>query len=288
MAAPELMVRLGPEGVIYPWAAAAPLVLGLAAFGSSWVQLVPAAAPFWAPPGSAAEAHHLMRASSSDGGLGGGVDGGQKEKRDKDKVPSSWRLWPFGGRQAKERGVAETRTPTATPSGTSPPNVQAGSGMELAAAASRQLAASRRQAQEGGAGKRGARVAPGSSPKALATSSMPNPLSRASSGVPPERSSTSPAVRDVAPARALVVVRKTLSPTVQQLGQLGLREGQNVIKWVQGCECRGVGVCRGVEAVGLLPTSKLCCWVVALCTPHPGLVILQPLAPLFARVAHAP
>eukprot|EP00798_Chlamydomonas_sp_ICE-L_P016304 gene16304-22491_t len=50
MASPDLMVRL--DGVIYPWSAAGPCVLGLAAYGECWTSLIPPGTPCWAPDGT--------------------------------------------------------------------------------------------------------------------------------------------------------------------------------------------------------------------------------------------
>ncbi|MEW5306188.1 MAG: hypothetical protein WDW36_008672 [Sanguina aurantia] len=74
-----LTVRVG-GGAIYFWAVAAPLVLGMLAFGASYTGLPPLGASCWLP------LHGLVAVSSSESAV----------PVVPSKVASSWSLWPFG------------------------------------------------------------------------------------------------------------------------------------------------------------------------------------------------
>lgn len=253
VASPELMLRL--EGVIYPWAAAAPMVLGMAAFNATWPQLVPPSAPFWAAPGAVeslklraasnlpSEPSSTSALSTSVSGEGNG-DGASKKANGAAATATastSWRLWPFGGWQGRERsagGPPPTRTPAATPAGTSPPT---GTPMDLVAAARARLPGLSRGSKEGTGEQlptspRAPSGPPARSNTGLSTHTSQTTPADESGGTQAQAQGQGEAGREGSrrAKHALSMVRKTLSPSSEQLGKLRLREGQNTIKWVVG------------------------------------------------------
>jgi hypothetical protein len=226
LADPSLVVRVA--GTLYPWSAAGPMVLGMLAFGGPWQEAA-------AGPPADEEAWHPLRVAEERQGPGKKGDGTWGATP---PAGSSWRLWPFSG----------WRDGAGSGAGGKPP----GAGGAAVGGTSPVRGASKSAGGAPGAdGAAGAR--PGSSPPPLGglLSGLSLPLSRAGSlggtasagPTSPRRTTTDggaqrppkdqqpplpPAPR---PRRHIVIIRKTLMPTPDQLASLPLRFGSNTISF---------------------------------------------------------
>ncbi|CAD7699739.1 unnamed protein product [Ostreobium quekettii] len=85
----RLVCRTG--GMLYPWSAAAPMVLGMLAFGGRWDNLIQPGAAIPTGPTDAAEEGKTSTASR--------------------KVSSSWMIWPFWWTSTGDLDAAESQNP---------------------------------------------------------------------------------------------------------------------------------------------------------------------------------
>lgn len=178
LASSDLVCRIG--GVMYAWRDAAPMIVGMLAFGVKWENLVSAGAPSWKVDGEALQ--QSIRA------------GARSSRR-------RW-LWPFSGWSG---GAApsprDSKAAAGAPSGTSPPETR-----RLVAIQSEPAAV--------------INPAGAHHPLRHAESAMEEPLSLPSLGLPRlSRQHT---------------MKKTLTPSSEQLASLRLNYGQNIIHFRTG------------------------------------------------------
>lgn len=208
MASPMLAVRVGE--VLYPWASAAPLAMGLLLFKQHWPHLVPAGTPCWAPPNLPSLLQPKQKPGSRRQSLGSRTASGLPEVRGVDRdgpaidkkaaaaVLSSWRIWPFGSWRS-DRSSAVSKA-----------------------------AASQQQQQPASKDSTGASTWARAVEAAAAGAPPGTPQQQSSTCASPKKSQASPA------ASVHLHTRKSLLPTAEQLCQLRLREGQNTIRFKVG------------------------------------------------------
>ncbi|WIA29421.1 hypothetical protein OEZ86_011924 [Tetradesmus obliquus] len=221
VAHPDLVVKIG--GSLYSWQVAAPMVVGMLAFGGRWEHLT-GLDPQGIFPIKLADDHSSAA---------------------KKAVASSWRLWPFtgwrdaassssmnkqlalGGSPPPAGSLPNTHSATAaaaanglTPAGGSFSNLLSLMGPSAAAAGG--------HLQDGSSSKQ---AAPGLDKHAPGSLSAPAAMGAAADGGSPRPGSTvggSPP-RALRRKKHIIIIRKTLTPTSEQLSRLPLRPGSNTI-----------------------------------------------------------
>ncbi|KAG1676915.1 hypothetical protein FOA52_014791 [Chlamydomonas sp. UWO 241] len=240
LSSPGLLVRLG--GSIYPWSAAAPMVIGGLLYGARWEHLVSEGAPCWGPPpgwqppGSVGVVGSVSAGGAGAGGGGGGGAGGACASPSRKAAVTSygWTLWPFGGwRNAPARGDALGGI---TPEDVAAELLRAASPLTgVDRTASAPLPAPEGSAVGGGGGGGGGGVAGGGGVDSMAARQAAYQRSKTSFGPaaaePPLGGSASDPMLGELGDDYRPKYRKTLTPTSEQLGALGLRPGRNTISY---------------------------------------------------------
>ncbi|GAX81334.1 hypothetical protein CEUSTIGMA_g8765.t1 [Chlamydomonas eustigma] len=216
LASLNLMVRVG--GNIFPWYAAAPMVVGGLLYGCRWDHLVTPGAPRWGPlPGSQPGAWGPLTPSTE----------ADMRAVEKQKVSGGWSIWPFGSR--KERLEEDKlQNQVSEPGGSHSESVRY----------KRQSAPGPSMPFSGGAFRRSS--SPLVSPKhmnkeaAIQTRTVP-PASATSAASLEGPSSTSDAgllqSKDSAYNSNTLKRRKALTPSPEQLASLNLKPGRNRVTY---------------------------------------------------------